>query len=213
MSGAGGWRDVSVPLRDGMLHWPDDPPVEVTLASSIAEGDSANVTRISASAHLGTHVDAPRHFLDGAAGVEALPLELAMGPARVLELDVSGAVSAEALHDHAPAVGERVLLRTRNSRRRWWQEEFDAGFAHLDAAAAEFLADARVALVGVDYLSVGDAATHRVLLGAGVWIVEGLDLTEVEAGDYELLCLPIRLVGSDGAPCRALLRARTGRTD
>lgn len=211
MSDSRAWRDVSVPLRDGMLHWPDDPPVEIGLASSIARGDAANVTRICASVHLGTHMDAPRHFTATAAGVDELPLEVAIGPARVLELGARDEIGAEALREHAPAAGERLLLRTRNSRRRWWEEEFDPGFARLDAGGAALLAEAGVALVGVDYLSVGNPETHHVLLDAGIWVVEGLELTAIEAGEYHLLCLPIRLIETDGAPCRALLRPRTRR--
>jgi arylformamidase len=206
------WVDVSVPVRDGMVHWPDDPPVRIGLASSIAGGDAANVTEVAMSAHTGTHMDAPRHFLPDGAGIDALPLGVAMGPARVIEISDPDAVTAEELAGHDLATAQRVLLRTRNSDREWWREDFDAGFVHIDPAAAELIAGADVRMVGVDYLSVGGmesgAETHRALLGAGVWIIEGLDLSDVGAGDYDLVCLPLRLMGSDGAPARALLRKR-----
>lgn len=213
---ASGWIDVSVPVRNGMLYWPDDPPVRIGLSLSIAAGDPANVTKLSISAHTGTHMDAPRHFIADGAGIDALPLEATIGPARVIEIADREVVSAEELAGHDLGAGERILLRTRNSEREWWSEDFDPGFVHIEPEAAELIAAAGVRIVGVDYLSVGGmesgAATHRALLGAGVWIIEGLDLTGVEAGEYELICLPLRVVGSDGAPARALLRAKDERS-
>ena len=207
---ADGWRDVSVPVRDAMVHWPDDPPVEIGLSLSIAGGDPANVSRVSMSAHTGTHMDAPRHFIDDGAGIDAIPLDAVMGPARVIGIEDPTAVTAGELARHDLRPGERLLFRTRNSERRWWEEGFEPGFAHIDPGAARALADAGVRCVGVDYLSVGGmtegAETHLALLGAGIWIIEGLDLTRVEPGSYELICLPLRLVGADGAPARALLR-------
>jgi arylformamidase len=206
----GGWIDVSVPVRDGMVHWPTDPPVRIALADSIERGDPANVTRLDMSAHTGTHMDAPRHFIADGPAIDELPLEVAIGPARVIEISDPRAVREGELRDHEPQAGERLLLKTQNSSRRWWDEGFDEGFVYIEPGAAELLAEARVQLIGVDYLSVGDmeegAETHRALLGAGVWIVEGLNLSRTGSGDYELICLPARIVGSDGAPVRALLR-------
>jgi arylformamidase len=194
-----------------MVHWPGDPPVEVSRQLSIERGDPANLSAVSMSAHTGTHVDAPLHFIAGGAPVDEVPLDAAIGRARVIEIADPEAVGADELRGHAPRRGERLLLKTRNSARRWWEEGFDEDFVHVDPAAAELLAEAQVALVGVDYLSVGGmqsgAETHRHLLGAGIWIVEGLELSEVAPGDYELICLPLRLAGADGAPARALLRA------
>lgn len=215
-AGDSGWIDVSVPVRDGMVHWPGDPPVEIGLRLSIAAGDAANLTKLSVSAHTGTHMDAPRHFIDDGAGIDSMPLEATVGPARLIEIEDPAVVTADELERHGLDGVERLLLRTRNSARRWWEEDFDGGFVHIEPEAAKLIADAGVLAVGVDYLSVGGmksgAETHRVLLGAGVWIIEGLDLTGVGAGDYELVCLPVRLVGADGAPARALLRARDERS-
>ena len=213
MSDAGaGWIDVSVPVRDGMVHWPDDPPVEIGLSLSIARGDPANVTKVSMSAHTGTHMDAPRHFIDGGDGVDAVPLEAMIGPARAIEIESPEAVTADELGRHDLGEVERLLLRTRSSDREWWLQDFDPEFVHIEPAAAEAIAQAGVRMVGVDYLSVGGmdegAETHRALLDAGVWIVEGLDLSGIGAGEYELVCMPLRLVGADGAPARALLRKR-----
>jgi arylformamidase len=205
---ADAWIDASVPVRDGMVHWPDDPPVKISLAASIRDGDPANVTHLDCSAHLGTHMDSPRHFIEDGDGIDALPLEPLIGPARVIRIADPKAVRGEELADHALAAGERVLLRTRNSESPWWEEEFHDDFVGVALDAAELLVEAGVALVGVDYLSVGDADTHRALLGAGVVVVEGLKLTDVEPGEYELVCLPVKLAGADGAPVRALLRPR-----
>ena len=207
---SGGWLDVTVPVRDGMLRWPGDVPVEVNRRESIAAGDGANVSAISMSAHTGTHMDAPVHFIDGAAAMETLPLDAVIGPARLIEIEDPEVVSADELRRHAPRAGERLLLKTPNSTRAWWEEDFSEDFVYVEPDAAALLADAGVTLVGVDYLSVGGmesgAETHGHMLRAGVWIVEGLKLTAVEPGDYELICLPLQLVGADGAPARALLR-------
>jgi len=205
------WIDVSVPVRSGMVHWPDDPEVTLERTKSIAEGEEANLTRIDMSAHTGTHMDAPLHFFDEDPGMEALPLDSVIGPARVVRIEGEEPIDRGHVEELDLRAGERVLFRTTNSDRPWWERDFDPGFVHISLEAAELLGEAAVALVGVDYLSVGGyesdgTETHRALLGAGIWIVEGLDLSGVEPGDYELICLPVKLVGSDGAPARALLR-------
>jgi arylformamidase len=208
---AAGWRDVSVPIRDAMVHWPGDPPVEVGRRLSLENGDPANLTAVSMSAHTGTHMDAPLHFIADGAAIDDLPLDAVMGPARVIEIADPTEIGADELRRHEPRAGERLLLKTANSAHSWWEQGFNERFVHIEPAAAELLAGVGVALVGVDYLSVGGmeggAETHRHLLGAGIWIIEGLELSSVAAGDYELICLPLRLVGADGAPARALLRA------
>jgi len=208
---AGEWIDVSVPVRSGMVHWPGDPAVKLERFTSIDKGAEANVTRIDMSAHTGTHMDAPLHFFDGDPGIESLPLDIAMGPARVIAIEGEEPIDRGQLEGLGIAGGERVLFRTYNSDHPWVERKFDRAFVYVSVEAAEFLGEVGVALIGVDYLSVGGyksdgAETHRALLGAGVWVVEGLDLSEVDPGDYELICLPIKLVGSDGAPARVLLR-------
>jgi arylformamidase len=208
---AGEWIDVSVPVHSGMVHWPGDPEVTIERSKSIAKGDEANLTRIDMSAHTGTHMDAPLHFFEDDPAIEELPLEIAMGPARVIAIEGEEPIDRGQLEGLDIAGGERVLFRTRNSDRPWTERDFDPGFVHLSLEAAELLGEVGVALVGVDYLSVGayesdGAETHRALLGAGAWVVEGLDLSLVDPGEYELICLPVKLVGADGAPARALLR-------
>lgn len=209
--GAGGWIDVSVPVHSGMVHWPGDPEVVIERAKSIAKGDEANLTRIDMSAHTGTHMDAPLHFFEDDPSIEELPLEIAMGPARVIAIEGEEPIDRGQLEGLEIGSGERILFRTHNSERPWAERDFDPGFVYVSLEAAELLGEVGVALVGVDYLSVGGAGgdgaeTHRAILGAGAWVVEGLDLSMVDPGEYELICLPIKLVGSDGAPARVLLR-------
>jgi arylformamidase len=197
--------DVSVPIRPGMVTYPSDPDVRFERVSSIESGDVVNLTRIDLGAHSGTHVDAPVHFLDEGAGIESLPLDALVGPARVVDATgIHGDVGEEALQS-LPAGVERVLFKTRNSE-LWSQETFAEDFAKVSPAAARRLVELGVRLVGIDYLSIGDPEAHRTLLGAGVVAIEGLDLRSVEPGDYELICAPLKLVGSDGAPARVLLR-------
>jgi arylformamidase len=210
MPRSGEWIDVSVPVRSGMVHWPGDPEVNLERTMSIPKGEEANVTHVDMSAHTGTHMDAPLHFFDEDPGIEELPLETAMGPARVVRIEGEEPIDRGHVDELDLAGGERILFRTTNSDRPWWERDFDPGFVYVSLEAGELLGEAGVALVGVDYLSVGGyqndgAETHRALLGAGVWVVEGLDLSAVEPGEYELICLPIKLVGSDGAPARVLL--------
>jgi arylformamidase len=187
--------DVSVPVRPGMITYPGDPEVRLERVSSIGDGDVVNLSRLDLGVHSGTHVDAPLHFVDGGASVETLPLDVLVGPCVVVDgLDTAA----------VPPGAERVLFKTTNSR-LWERAEFSEDFVALDAAAARELVERGVRLVGIDYLSIGDEEAHRVLLGAGVVAVEGLDLREVEPGEYRLVCAPLRLVGAEGAPARVLL--------
>lgn len=196
--------DVSVPLREGMVTYPGDPAVRLERAASIADGSPVNLTRIDFGLHSGTHVDAPVHFLDDATGIDEVPLDALIGPCDVVEVpDLTRDSVAR-----APEGAERVLFKTPNSE-LWASDEFAEDFARLDGAAARLLVERGLRLVGVDYLSVGDEEAHHALLGAGVVPVEGLDLRGVEPGPYELVCLPIRVVGADGAPARAVLIRRS----
>jgi arylformamidase len=205
----GAWLDATVALHGGMVVYEGDPPVELEPALSIERGDPANVSRLALGSHTGTHVDAPRHFVRGGAGVDALSPEVLIGPARVLQCP-PGPVGTETLAAAGLGRGERLVLRTGNSD-LWARECFVRDYQALTPAAARLLVDAGVALVGIDYLSIepfGAAGypVHRCLLEAGVVILEGLDLTSVRPGRYELCCLPLRIRDGDGAPARALLR-------
>lgn len=198
--------DITVPIRNGMVTYEGDPEVHLERVSSIADGAVANLSRLDFGVHSGTHIDAPLHFIDGAPAAEAIPLEPLMGPVHVVDATgVDGLLLDEAaLRALDLPDGERLLFRTRNSR-LWESDEFSHEFAHLTGSGAEYLVGRGVRLVGLDYLSVGDPDAHRALLGAGVVAVEGLDLRSVDPGLYRLVCLPLKIVGSDGAPTRALL--------
>lgn len=194
------WIDISVPLAPGIPQWPGDPLLQTWKVCDLNEG--ANVTALSLCAHTGTHLDAPVHYFDGAAGVDAAPLDALVGPALITGFD-------------GPWQGaERVLFRTRNSSRRWWTEPFCDEFDALTTDLARSLVAGGVRLVGIDYLSVGrnneeGSQVHRILLGAGIWLLEGLNLCDTAPGAYELVCLPLRLTNADGAPARAIVRPST----
>jgi arylformamidase len=191
--------DVSVPIRPEMITYPGDPTVKLERVSAIADGALANVSRLDFGVHTGTHVDAPVHFLDGAAAVEGLPLDALLG--RVL---VIGAEALTASTLRGLELPERIVFKTPNSE-LWARAEYSDDFLALDGAGAQVLVERGVRLVGIDYLSIGDEDAHRVLLAAGVVAIEGLDLRGVEPGEYELVCAPLKLVGSDGAPARVFL--------
>lgn len=213
MAGREGWIDVSVPIRTGMVVFEGDPEVSITRAASIADGDLANVSRLDMGAHTGTHIDAPVHFIAGAPGIESVPPDALIGPAFVADARaVTGAIDEGALATMGiPEETERVLFRTNNSA-LWDLPAFSRDFAGLTEGAARGLVRRGVRLAGIDYLSIAPfgepGPTHRALLAAGVVILEGLDLRHVEPGAYDLVCLPLRIPGSDGAPARALVRRR-----
>jgi arylformamidase len=216
--GSNDWIDVSVKLRHGMPHWPDNPPIRIERLTDVERGDEATVSALSFGSHTGTHMDAPLHFISGGAGLDELDLGAVVGPCRVIAIEDPEAVHAAELERHGIVEGERILFRTRNSPRCWEADGFVEDFVYVAADAARHLAERKVRCVGIDYLSVGgffhDAVeTHRALLGAGIWIIEGLDLTDVAPGDHDLVCLPLSIDRSDGAPARAILRpvAKTRR--
>jgi arylformamidase len=207
-----GWIDVSVSLHSGMVHWPDNPPVRIERALNIEHGDTANVSEISMGAHTGTHMDGPLHFVREGKGLDEMPLHATIGPARVIEVSDPESIKPDELDPHRLQRNERILFKTQNSARHWSSEGFDEDFVYVSQEAARYLAECGIRTVGVDYLSVGGfrkdgAETHRALLEAGIWVIEGLDFSEVEPGECELVCLPIKIERSDGAPARAILRA------
>jgi arylformamidase len=202
--------DATVPLSSGVPTFPGDPRYQMTFAHRISEGKPYNVAHIDLGVHSGTHVDAPFHFLAEGATVEQLPLEILMGPARVLEIPVPDAIDRFDLERVDLRGTVRLLFKTRNSG-TLRRPDFREDFVHLTESAARHLVEVGVMLVGIDYLSVEkfgstDFPVHHVLLGAGVVIVEGLDLSDAEPGEYDMACLPLRLVGADGAPARVVLR-------
>lgn len=203
------YLDISVPISAGMLVWSTHERVSMETAESSYAGSTTRVTSIRLTSHTGTHVDAPFHFGDGRTTVDQLGLDTLIGPARVFDFRGSASITAEMLSSAGVGSTPRVLLKTDNSR--WVRTgPMPDVPAHLTEDAARYLIDAGVGLVGIDGLTVDGpetTAAHSAFLSAGVIIVETLDLSEVEAGEYELVCLPLRIAGADGAPARAVLRA------
>lgn len=213
--------DVSLTLSENLAVWPGDPPIVLERTQKIENGDTANVTRMKMGAHVGTHVDAPFHFLGGETPtVEKLSLQNLTGRAYVLKIrDEVDLITAAVLEKaEIPSRARRLLLKTRNSQ--IWEAArtkpdskvstiFQEDFVALSADGADFLIQKGIRLVGIDYLSIAPyhdgVPTHQVLLEAGVVVVEGLDLSEVPQGRYTMYCLPLKLAGSDGAPARTIL--------
>ena len=201
--------DISVPLSPAMHVYPGDPAVDIQRTMKIADGDVANVSFLHFGTHTGTHVDAPAHFIDGAMTVDAIPLNMLIGRAHVIEI-TSTTISREVLSEFDLTDDMRVIFKTRNSY-AWREPEFVRDFVHLTADAAEHLGENGIKVVGIDYLSVEkynfvNPDVHRTLLGSGAVIIEGLNLSEVDPGNYELICLPLKIEGGDGAPARVVLR-------
>jgi arylformamidase len=206
------WIDISVPIYAGMVRWPGDPPVEMSQPMHLDRGDVCTVSHLALGLHTGTHVDAPSHFLRGATGVDSLSLEAMVGPASVIEILKTAAIGEAELSGRGIERGDRVLLKSSNSARCWNTDAFVPDFAHLTLDGAAYLARLGIRTVGIDYLSIGRGdegpAVHRTLLGAQILIVEGLNLSGVEPGEYDLVCLPLKIRDGDGAPARALLKSR-----
>ncbi|MGD1040067.1 MAG: cyclase family protein [Dehalococcoidales bacterium] len=201
------WIDVSVPVSEKMAVFAYEQKPQFERRASMDRGDMGNNSTIHMGIHTGTHLDAPRHGIIDGKTIDKMPLSDAIGPARVIEINDMEAVRAEALKQYQFKRGERVLFKTQNSARCWKTDAFVADFVYIATDAAQILADAEVRLVGIDYLSVGGPPeTHKILLCAGLWLLEGLDLSAVIPGNYNLVCLPLRLIGVEGSPVRAVLQ-------
>ena len=205
--------DITVPISENVPIYEGDPKVKIEAAHSIAKGGAANVTQLCFGAHTGTHVDAPNHFIEGTRKIHELDLEKLIGVCRIVEIEES-VTAIEPRHVENLENVERILFKTRNSH--FWnapETGFRKDFTYITPEAARVLVEKNVKLVGIDYLSVekfdsSDFATHITLLEKEIVIIEGLDLREVSAGDYELVCLPLKIIGGagDGAPARTILR-------
>ena len=214
-----GWTDVTYPIFEGMTGWPGQPPTSYDVLSCIHCGDEARVTAVTMSVHSGTHMDAPSHFLAQGIDISRAPHQVGVGPARVAAIDCPAEVRPEHLEAYEARTrpleaGERLLLRTPNSDRKFWlQDPFDKDYRGIGPDAARYIAERGLQLIGVDYLSVGpfyngNPQTHRALMTGGVWILEGVDLRTTAEGEYEMIALPLKMVGSDGSPARVLLRPK-----
>jgi arylformamidase len=211
-----GWIDATATLDPATTPvYEGDAPMKFEFLKDMRKGDALTLSVYSLGAHSGTHIDAPMHFVLSGASIDRVPLEPLIGPARVIDIpDNVQAIDAAELNRHAWRGAQRVLFRTRSSVRGWMASRtFHRDFAYIAPDAAQLLADARVQLVGIDYISAeqfGAPAprTHRILLGKGIPIVEGLALAGVRAGDYDLIVLPMKVAGHEGAPARAVVRKR-----
>lgn len=210
------WIDVSLRVSSQMLTWPGDPPAVVRRTSNMAAGDSANVSELILGSHTGTHVDAPVHFIDGATGVDAIPFDAMIGDVYVADArGLEGALDGRDLETLGmPAGTQRLLIRSDNSEIwRQRQPSFPESYVCLSPDGAAWCVDRELRAVGVDFLSVEQKGaqghpTHVTLLSAGIAVIEGLDLGDIEPGAYELICMPLRLPGCDGSPARVALRPR-----
>ncbi len=210
----GAWIDVTAPLNPSTTPtYPGDTLPKFEFLLSFDKGDKLTLSSYLMTAHAGTHVDAPLHFVAKAAPIDQVSLTTLMGPARVIDCSPEAmAIDAAELNKHNWRGAKRILFRTRNSRNSWMEDAtFHQDFTYIAPNAAQLLADAAVELVGIDYLSAEkfgapQARTHQILLGRNIPIIEGLDLREVKAGEYDMIVLPLRIVGHEAAPARALLR-------
>ena len=207
------WVDVSVELKTGMVHWPGDGGFRITQVKHLNRGDCCTLSVLRFGSHTGTHVDAPAHFIRRGRTLDAMPLDATVGVARVIAIRDPTSITRRELARSGLRRGDRVLLKTRNSQTFWKSDRFVDDFVYVSTDAAAFLVERGVRMVGIDYLSVGGLGrkgrqTHEALLGAGIWIVEGLNLARVPAGTVDLICLPLRILNGDGAPARVIVRVR-----
>ena len=202
------WIDCTRALHNGMVQWPGDPLFALERTAKLTGPGTANVSAIRTCLHVGTHIDAPLHFVPDGMDAASIPLTTLCGPAVVLDVPVDRDITAADLS--GVVTGQRVLLRTANGR-LWERGVFDESFHALTIEAARWLVERQVPVVAVDYLSVdafdaGDSPVHRILLGAGIPIIEGVDLSGVKAGCYEMVALPMKVAQADGSPTRVILR-------
>ena len=203
--------DITLTIAGTMPTWPGDPRVHLEKTSSISNGEESNITQLSMSAHTGTHIDAPHHFINGAMTVDKVPVKTLMGRAYVKCFPNADIITAELLKTaDIPPRTRRILFKTKNSD--FWakgDKDFHTDYVALSPDAATYLVKRGVKVVGIDYLSISPykntKPVHQILLGAGVIVIEGLDLSEVSQGRYTLYCLPLKISGADGAPARAVL--------
>ena len=186
------WIDISAPLSAGMAVYPGDPEVVIDTHYDMKRGDPCTVSKLNMGAHTGTHMDSPCHYLAEGRSIDEMPLTATIGPARVVDAQGEGLIQAVELDRHSIERGERLLVK--------------AGGRALSCGAAQLLASRAVCCIGLDGMSAGDADVHKALLEANVWIIEGLELSRVDPGAYEMVCLPLKIAGGDGAPARAVLR-------
>jgi arylformamidase len=205
------WIDVSVDLCSMLPTWPGDPTLNISKFADIDKGKVCNVTQLSMSAHTGTHMDAPKHFINNGKTMSDWTLESTTGPVKVFETGDKEFITVDEIKKFDIQKGDRIIFKTPNSSYEWFEKPFNENFVCFSNEAAEYIAQKQIMTVGVDYLSVGGMKNgkevHNFILGAGIWIIEGLYLKDIKPGNYNLLCMPIKLKGADGAPSRAFMKS------
>jgi arylformamidase len=210
------WIDISWPLRGKITQLPDNTKTliqEISLVMERSKGDMTDLFALNIISHTGTHIDAPLHFIPNGATIDTMPIDAIMGPARIIEIQDPISVKVEELMPYNIQPGERILFKTQNSVKCYKTAEFVNDYVYLSTEAAHFLVDKKVSVLGLDYIAISSwsdkdnlKAVHETLLGAGIWILESINLNGVRPGPCELICLPLRLAGGDAAPARAIVR-------
>lgn len=206
--------DISLSLSNELPVWPGDQAISLMMNSAIRKGDQCNKTEIHMGTHSGTHIDAPYHFINHGATIDAIPIEIFVGPCMVVEIDTETLIGKNDLQRCKFNGHTRILIKTKNSR--LWANNvssFETNYVALGIDGAKYLAERNIILVGIDYLSIEgfrarDFPVHKLLLKNNIIILEGLNLSGIETGTYELICVPLKLMGCDGAPARVLLRGQ-----
>jgi len=211
------WSDISYPISQDMVHWPTSPIYpHIEAVKEPSKEDKVTMFQININVHNGTHVDAPRHFIADGITIDNMPLDAMMGKARVIEVQDDESIKPGELAAYNIQPGERILFKTRNSS-LYELRRFVEDYVYISNEAAYFLKDKKVSMVGIDYLAVGSIKdmenlfeVHRTLLGSGIWIIEGINLSGIRAGQFELICLPLRISSADASPARALVKPIKG---
>jgi arylformamidase len=207
------WVDISIPLRKEMVHWPTDPfPPSVDFMHHQDKDTQITTSQVTINSHHGTHIDAPRHFNPNGTSIDEMPLDTIMGPVRVIEIKDTESIKPEELEAYDIQPGERILFKTKNSS-YYKLGKFVEDFVYISNEAAHYLYEKKISVVGIDYYAIGSfrdreslVEVHEVLVGNGIWAIEGLNLSDVEPGNYEIICLPVNIEGGDAGWCRPILR-------
>jgi arylformamidase len=203
--------DITLPISDRLITWPTDPCVSIRKTHLISQGNSCNLSELKLGSHSGTHIDAPYHFEEKGIKVDQIPLDSLIGKATVFDIKSKEKIDLEDIKSLKLKKCKRIIFKTVNST-YWKLPEFKKDFVYITREAAKYLADSEVKLIGIDYLSIEKfqnkyADVHHILLRKGIIIIEGLDLTSVKAGDYELIALPLKIKNGDGSPARVVLKS------
>jgi arylformamidase len=209
------WIDVTQTLEEGIIFWPEDTPPQIRRSAALSNGDMVNATRLNINVHTLTHIDAPLHFLEGKADISQMPIECMTGKAKVYEINTGKNISREDVIKAEQRVGriekeDKILFKTHLSKRDWTKDNFYYDYPALTNDAAQYLAEKQIRLTGIDYLSIAPydnlVEVHEILLGNNIWVIEGLKLSDIREGNFEIIATPLKIKDSDGSPARVLLK-------